>query len=528
LTNTNHDESFDLRPYLAVVVRNRYLILTFVLSAAVTSLALTYVVSEKYVSHSTMLYKPNENVSFRPKDREALGFPTPLVSLESIGNTLDELLKSDGVIERVVRTLHLDQKRPREHSNWFMWAFHSTKDTVKEYGGKTWQLMRYGRILDKDPFGDAMAGLRKNINIRRTAKAYTFQLEALENDPKLAAAIVDEAASTLGAVLHEEQIRVARQTREGLAVRLQQNQSEIAELRGLLDSFKQGAHVSSLSEELSLKLKTVASFQEEYSRAQNELRALQRKRAEIQVQLDGQDRSVMYDSTSTQNPVVDEMKLELARLEVERSGLLGKYTEEHQAIKSLDARMAQVRRKLQTEESSVVRSESMRSNDIWQKLLGERMATDAEIEALTARISAYGGSIGQETGLARELTSKEQTLADLNLRLIGAERSYALLSEAFEEARIAESRASGQVSFLHKAFVPSAPARPIKILHVGVSAGLSLVLGIGLAFLFNFFDTSLRSIDQVERTLNLPVLGTIPAVRFDGTDSGSLLVGRGL
>jgi uncharacterized protein involved in exopolysaccharide biosynthesis len=523
---TNYEEAIDLRPYLAVVMRNKYLILTFCLSAALTSLALTYVVSEKYVAHATMLYQPNETVSFRPKEHEALGFPTPLVSLESIGNTLDEVLKSDGVIERVVRSLNLDVKRPRQQSNWFMTAFHSTKDTIKEYAGKGWQLLRYGRILDKDPFGDAMANLRKNLNIRRTAKAYTFRLEVLDNDPNLAAAVVDEAAKTLALVLHDEQIRVARQTRESLSVRLGQNQNEITELRALLDAFKQDTRVSSLSEELSLKLKTVASFQEEYSRARNELRALQRKRAEIQQQLDGQQRSVTYDSTTTQNPVVDEMKLELARLEVQRSGLLGKYTEEHQDVKALDARMAQVRRKIQTEAASVVRSESVRSNDIWQKLLGERLATDAEIEALTARINAYGGSIGQESGLARELTSNEQRLGDLTLRLAGAERSYVLLSEAFEEARIAESRAASEVSILHSALPPRAPARPIKVLHVGVSTGLSLVLGIGLAFLFNFFDTSLRSINQVERALNLPVLGTIPAVRLNRPDPGSLLTGR--
>ena len=522
---THYDESFDLRPYLAVVSRNRYLILTFCLSAALSSLLLTYVMSEKYLAATTLLYQPNETVTFRPKEHEALGFPTPLVSLESIGNTLDEVLKSDRVIERVVRTMRLDVKRPREYSNWFVATFHSTKDTVKEYGAKTWQVLRYGRVLDKDPFGDAMVNLRKNLKIGRTSKAYTFGLEMLDSDPQVAAEVVDEAANTLAMVLHDEQIRIARETRESLATRMKQNQEEVAELRALIDTFKQDTRVSSLSEELSLKLKTVASFQEEYSRAQNELRALQRKRAEIQDQLNGQQRSVTYDSTSTQNPVVDEMKLELARLEVQRSGLLGKFTEEHQEVKALDARLAQVRRKLQTEETSVVRSESVRSNDIWQKLTAERLTADAEIEALTARINAYGKSIGQESGQARQLTSNEQRLGDLTLRLSGAERAYGLLSEAFEQARIAESRAASEVSILHKALVPKSPARPNKILHVGVSTGLSLVLGIGLAFLFNFLDTSMRSINQVERVLNLPVLGTIPAVRLDRGEAGSLLTG---
>lgn len=510
---TNTSEAIDLRPHLAVLLRQKHLILTFCLSAALASLGLTYVFSEKYVAYTTVLYQPNEAGTFRPKDREALGFPTPMVSLESIGNTLDELAKSDGAIEAVVRTLHLDVKRPRPPSNFFVNTFHTVKDTAKEYARNAWQLMRYGRVLERHPFAEAMADLRKNLTTERTAKAYTFQLEVVDNDPAMAAAIVDQVAVTLAKFLEDERLRQVRETREGVVVRLRQNESEIADLRRQLEGFQKDTDVSSLSQELSLRLKTLASFREEHARARNELEALYKKRAEEQQQLDRQAPSVKYDSTSTQNPVVDEMKLELAKLEVERSGLLGKYTEQHQEVKALDAKMAQVRRKLETEVNTVVRSESVRTSDIYQKLLGNRLATEAEIESLTARVRAYDNSIGQESSHARNLASKEQQLASLTLQLASAERSYVLIGEAYEEARIAESRAASEVSILHKALVPTAPARPIKILHVGVSAILSLLLAIGLTFLFDFFDNSIRSIDQVERILNVPVLGTIPAVQ---------------
>jgi polysaccharide biosynthesis transport protein len=400
------------------------------------------------------------------------------------------------------------------------------KDTAKEYGSKGWQLLRYGRILPDDPFSDAVASLQKNLNIRRTAKAYTFRIEALDSDPKWAVAIVDEAAKTLSAILHTEQIRLARETRESLGARLKENDKEITELRTMLDSFKVNSKVASLSEQLSLKLKTVASFQEEYARAQNELQGLLRKRAEIDQQLNSQDRSITYDSTSTENPVAEEMRLELAKLEVERSGLLGKYTEEHQTVKAVDARIAQVQRKLQTEAKTVVSSESVRSNDIYQKLLSERMTADANIQALTALIKAYDSSIGQESGLARNLTSKEQQLADLSLRLAAAERSYNMITTAYEEARIAETRVASEVAILHKAYLPTAPVKPIKILHVGISAALSLVLAIGLTFLFNFFDTSIRGVEQIERVLRIPVLATIPATHAIAQGDGRFLLER--
>ncbi len=506
------DGSINLKPFFAIIARQKYVILTFVLSSTLASLALTYVISEQYLAYSTMLYQPNDAVTFRPKETSALGFPTPVVSLESIGNTIDEMIKSDGVLSRIVQTLHLDVRRPRQDPNLLVHLFRTTKDTAKAWGTKGWQLMRYGRVLPDDPFASAMANLQKNLNVRRTAKAYTFQIEVLDPDPARAALIVDEAADVLASALRDEQVRSASESRESLAGRLHQNEEEIAGLRRQMETFKQDTHVSSLPEELSLKLKTVASFQEEFSRAQNELRALQRRRAELEAQLQTQQQSVKYDSTTGENPVVEDLKLQIARLQVERSGLLGKYTEEHQEVKAVDARIAEAQRRLQAETEKVVQSESVRSNEIYQKLLTDRMSTDADISALTARIKAYSGSIGQENSAAQDLTSKEQQLGDLSLRLTSAERSNALISEAYEEAKIAESRAASEITILHKALVPTAPARPIKILHVGLSAALSAIVAIGLTFLLNFFDTSIRSIDQIEGVLHLPVLATIPAV----------------
>lgn len=508
----NSTESFDIRPHLAILQRQKYLILLFCVSASLTSLALTYVFSEKYVAYTTVLYQPNEAVTFRPKDREALGFPTPAVSLESIGNTLDELVKSDGILEHVVRTLHLDVRPPRPRSNALATAFYTVKDYVKEYAGGAWELLRYGRLIRKDPVAEAMAALRKNLTTRRTAKTYTFQLLVVDNDPRMAATIVDTVAGQLASFLEAERQRMARRNSEGLAVRLGKNEREIADLRAQLENFKKEADVSSLSEELSLKLKTVASFREESLRSTNDLQSLLRRRAEQEQQLERQEQLIKYDSTTTQNPVAEEMRLELAKLEVERSGLLGKFTEEHEEVRSLDARIAQARARLESESTSVVSSESVRANEIYRKLLTDRLATDTEIASVTARLRAYTSSIGQEELATQNLTSKERRFADLTLQLEGAEKSYVLIGEAYEEARIAESRTVSEMSILHKALAPSAPARPIKILHVGVTAALSVVLGIGLVFFLNFFDTSIRRIDQVERVLNLPVLATIPQV----------------
>src|SRR5579859_297982 len=54
---------------------------------------------------------------------------------------------------------------------------------------------------------------------------------------------------------------------------------------------------------------------------------------------------------------------------------------------------------------------------------------------------------------------------------------------------------------------PASPNKPLNII-LGVIVGV--VVGIGLAFFIEYLDTSVKTIDDVERTLGAPVLGVIP------------------
>lgn len=61
-----------------------------------------------------------------------------------------------------------------------------------------------------------------------------------------------------------------------------------------------------------------------------------------------------------------------------------------------------------------------------------------------------------------------------------------------------------------KAADPDAPVAPNLLLNVMVSLMFGLVAGIGLAYFVEYMDTSLKSVEDTERFLGLPVLGVIP------------------
>jgi succinoglycan biosynthesis transport protein ExoP len=71
------------------------------------------------------------------------------------------------------------------------------------------------------------------------------------------------------------------------------------------------------------------------------------------------------------------------------------------------------------------------------------------------------------------------------------------------------------VSVKQKAEPPSAPARPRVGLNLMVGMLAGLLLGIGLAFFIEYLDTSVKTMEDVENLLGVPVLAIIPkAIRL--------------
>ena len=50
---------------------------------------------------------------------------------------------------------------------------------------------------------------------------------------------------------------------------------------------------------------------------------------------------------------------------------------------------------------------------------------------------------------------------------------------------------------------------------IGLGAIIGLILGLGLSFLFEYFDKTIKTPEDVEGYLGLPVLGTIPKIDKD-------------
>ena len=66
------------------------------------------------------------------------------------------------------------------------------------------------------------------------------------------------------------------------------------------------------------------------------------------------------------------------------------------------------------------------------------------------------------------------------------------------------------VSIIDPALAPRTPIRPRKMINIAVAAALSLIAGVFLVLFFEYLDNSIKSSVDVEKYLDIPVLGSIP------------------
>lgn len=71
------------------------------------------------------------------------------------------------------------------------------------------------------------------------------------------------------------------------------------------------------------------------------------------------------------------------------------------------------------------------------------------------------------------------------------------------------------VSILAKAVVldNQSPIKPQPLMNIAIALVVGLMIGIGLAFLLEYLDNTIKTEQDIEQTLGLPVLGAIPMIK---------------
>lgn len=72
---------------------------------------------------------------------------------------------------------------------------------------------------------------------------------------------------------------------------------------------------------------------------------------------------------------------------------------------------------------------------------------------------------------------------------------------------------NGNIKIIEAVELPENPISPNKKMNIAIAFLLGLMVSVGLAFLLEFLDNTFKNKEQIERELDLPVLGSIPNMK---------------
>lgn len=133
---------------------------------------------------------------------------------------------------------------------------------------------------------------------------------------------------------------------------------------------------------------------------------------------------------------------------------------------------------------------------------------EASYRADLNKIQTQLNSLPQDQYLFMELERKKKINEDI----------YAYLFQELQKIELSDAIEESEIQILDKAIRSTTPINPSKMSRVMLGGGVGLMLGVVLSIMLQVMDNKIRTLNDVEKLLNLPVLGAIPVVKFKDID----------
>ena len=339
------------------------------------------------------------------------------------------------------------------------------------------------------------------ISVSQKRDTDIIELTVKSSDP-------DEAqilANVIAEAYEEESINITRaevsRMREFLGEQLEIMKLKLVQSEEALRNFKEEGGFVSLDTETSSLVNELSTFEAQSKQAQTELKAAQQRLVTLRSQLSENQASLETNIDDISTPLINQLRKEMVAKQTTLSSLLADgYSEEHPEIISLKNQIQDNKTQLKEELRKAIQNKNISYDDPLgeiRDLLDQILSLEVEIETLMAKKDAIDK-------IVTEYKTRLTTIPDQALRLAQIERAvqvnekvYMLLVEKFEEAKIKEAGEIGNVTIIDKAELPKHPISPKKRTNYMFGVMIGLALGLGIAFLREYFDDSLKTIEDM-------------------------------
>ncbi len=467
------EEGINLLELWRVLVKRKWTIITFFSIVVVAVITATFLQTPVYRSTLTMQI---EREAPKVLDFQTGGEGSSAGAWEFY-QTQYELLKSRSLAERVVERLNLVVSPNKEDS--LRGRFKAMLG--EDESASATPVAAAPRLM---PPGALLAGL----TVEPVRDSRLVRLHYDSSDPDLTARILNAWAEVFIGLNLERRLEASSYAREFLQEQLRQVKAKLEDSERELVDFARKEQIVNVDDEMinhhSLQEVATALAQAEQDRITAEVLYRQMQRA------GGQGLTRVLESE-----LIAQLKQTKAALEAAYQENLKVYKPGYPKMVSLASQIDEVQASIDTEVQNI-RFAVQADYDAARQ---QELALREKLEALKTDVMDVQDRSIQYNILKREVDTNRQL--------------YDGLLQEFKEVGVAGGVGTNNVSVVDKAMVPRFPFKPNLLKNAVLAVFLGLLGGIGLAFLFEHLDDSLKMPYDVERHLTIPVLGLVPHER---------------
>ena len=287
---------------------------------------------------------------------------------------------------------------------------------------------------------------------------------------------------------------------------------QLTQAADALKRFQQEENIVDAPREVGENLSALAAFQKTLNETNSAIRETEQKIAVLDEQLKQQKATISSNTNITVNPVYQQMQTKLTQLELERDGLLQRYTSEDRLVKDKQKEIEELKKSLEKVKPTSVGSENVEPQRCPPKNSQRTPPSSRPIAIINEKKAALTQQVGAYSAAAADKQRKGFEYDRLLSEVIAKRDSLKLYKQKAEEARISnamDAQNFGNAAILEKASLPLPSAGRSVLAWLFVVSFASLTISVGVAFLINYFDPALQDEVDVESASQLPVLATI-------------------
>ncbi len=489
-------ETFNFRGYLQFLAKHKWLIVALMVTGCALGWLETSLTTPLYRSSSMIQIDPPNNV---------LPYEEIQASYENLlGDTTQlEILQSRSLARRVVERLGL-QSDPRFNTpvgSGFIDKIPAALGFLREMaeglplvGGRSAADIS---LETKNSTGLAVDFFLKNLTVQSERATRIARAAYSSHDPEFAALVVNALAEEYIELNFESKFDATTKATDFLEKQLLELKIEIEKAEEKLVTYTRESEYIDFDNENDITLQKLASLTEELTRVEAELIS---RRASYESVKGSTPDNFPYSLRNEMTASLEQIRFSLEQRLASLSAQFGPNWPEVVQVKE---ELAQVASQLNEE-----------------KRLAINLAK-TDYETAQKRHRMLDGILSKERNLATDLHEASIQYNILKREVDSSKLLYEGLLQRLKEAGVSAGLKSSNIRVVDPGEVPRRPYHPPLQRNLALGLFFGLACGIGLAYLLEHMDTTIKSPEDVEREIGLPSLGVIPA--FVASDAGRKL-----